>query len=64
MLLSLGVWQGEPCDLKKFGDQLRSTFVPNTCIIDCTASDVPASNYLSWMQKVAKFDLQLSSKDT
>jgi aspartokinase/homoserine dehydrogenase 1 len=43
--------KGEPCDLKKFGDQLRSTFVPNTCIIDCTASDVPASNYLSWMQK-------------
>lgn len=40
-----------PCDLKKFGDYLRDHYIPNSAIIDCTASDVPASNYLSWMQQ-------------
>ena len=43
--------QGEACDLKKFGQFLRNSYVPNSAIIDCTASDVPASNYLAWMQQ-------------
>ena len=43
--------QGEPCDLKRFGQHLRNNYVPNTAIIDCTASDVPASNYLGWMNQ-------------
>ena len=43
--------QGEPCDLKRFGQHLRNNYVPNTAIIDCTASDIPASNYLGWMNQ-------------
>ena len=44
--------QGEACDLVKLGQHLRNNYVPNTAIIDCTASDVPAANYLGWMHQV------------
>jgi len=39
------------CDLKKFGDFLSNNYIPNRAIIDCTASDVPATNYLHWMKQ-------------
>ena len=43
--------KAEACDLKKLGVHLRDSYIPNNAVIDCTASDVPASNYLSWMQQ-------------
>lgn len=40
-----------PCDLAAFGKHLSSSYIPNTAIVDCTASDAPASHYLGWMQQ-------------
>jgi hypothetical protein len=37
--------------LQAFGDALTSSYIPNLAIVDCTASDVPPSHYLQWMQK-------------
>lgn len=47
------VQEGEPCDLAKFSQFVGAgggAFVPNACIIDCTASDSVAANYLQWMK--------------
>ena len=41
----------EPIDLERFASHLSSNYVPNTVIIDCTASEVPGEHYLEWMQK-------------
>lgn len=43
---------GQPADLKAFGDFLSASYIPNTAIVDCTASDAPAGMYLEWMNKV------------
>lgn len=40
-----------PADLAKFGDHLATSYIPNSAVVDCTASDVPAQNYLSWMKQ-------------
>lgn len=40
-----------PCDLGKFGDFLSSHYIPNRVIVDCTASDAPASHYIDWMKQ-------------
>ena len=34
-----------------FRDHLASSYVPNTVIIDATASDVPPQQYLEWMRR-------------
>ncbi|PNW69854.1 hypothetical protein CHLRE_18g749447v5 [Chlamydomonas reinhardtii] len=39
------------CDLDKFGNFLSSHYIPNRVIVDCTASDAPASKYMTWMQQ-------------
>lgn len=44
--------QAVPCDLGKFGDFLSSHYIPNRVIVDCTASDAPASHYIDWMKQV------------
>ena len=41
--------QGEPADLKALGDHLASNYIPNTVIVDATASDGPPQHYLEWM---------------
>jgi len=41
--------RGEPLDLARFGDTLARSYIPNTAIVDCTASDGPASHYRGWM---------------
>lgn len=41
----------EPVDLDRFADHLAGSYIPNTVIIDATASEVPPSHYLAWMQK-------------
>ncbi|KAK9806380.1 hypothetical protein WJX72_012231 [[Myrmecia] bisecta] len=55
--LNLGTWKedferdAQPADLAHFADHLAKNYVPNSVIIDLTASDVPPSNYMEWMQK-------------
>lgn len=46
--------QAVPCDLGKFGDFLSSHYIPNRVIVDCTASDAPASHYIDWMKQVRR----------
>lgn len=41
----------EANDLTSFGDHMANTPVPNSVIIDATASDWPAQKYLEWMKK-------------
>lgn len=41
----------EAVDLARFADHLAGSYIPNTVIIDATASEVPPSQYLAWMQK-------------
>ena len=41
----------QPADLEKFADHMASHYVPNTVIVDATASEVPAREYLDWMKK-------------
>lgn len=43
--------QSQPANLDAFADHLTSNYVPNTVIIDATASDIPPAKYLQWMQK-------------
>lgn len=43
--------QGEPVDLKALGDHLAANYIPNTVIVDATASDAPPSHYLAWMKQ-------------
>jgi len=38
-------------DLTKFGDVIRSSYIPNVAMIDNTASEVPPTHYLGWMQQ-------------
>lgn len=41
----------QPADLEKFADHMASHYIPNTVIVDATASEVPAQKYLDWMKK-------------
>ncbi|GIL88501.1 hypothetical protein Vretimale_15367 [Volvox reticuliferus] len=41
----------EKCDLDKFGNFLSTHYIPNRVIVDCTASDAPASKYINWMKQ-------------
>ncbi|KAL3159311.1 Bifunctional aspartokinase/homoserine dehydrogenase 1, chloroplastic [Trebouxia sp. C0010 RCD-2024] len=41
----------EPVDLERFANHLANSYIPNTVIIDATASEGPPSLYLQWMQK-------------
>jgi len=41
----------EPADLDKFADHLAGHYVPNSVIVDATASETPAQKYLDWMRK-------------
>lgn len=34
-----------------FADHLANHYVPNSVVVDATASEVPAAQYLEWMQK-------------
>lgn len=43
---------GTPLDLKSFGEHLSHSYIPNTAVVDCTASDQPATFYHTWMQQV------------
>ena len=43
--------QSQPADLDAFADHLTSNYVPNTVIIDATASDIHPAKYLQRMQK-------------
>jgi bifunctional aspartokinase / homoserine dehydrogenase 1 len=55
--VNLNQWQAEmhskaqPTDLGKFSDHLSRSFIPNSVIIDCTASEVPSEYYLDFMKK-------------
>jgi bifunctional aspartokinase / homoserine dehydrogenase 1 len=42
--------KGEPADMARLGAHLRDSFVPNSCVIDCTASDAVAGHYIDWMK--------------
>ena len=37
--------------MARFADHLANSYIPNTVIIDATASEVPPALYLQWMQK-------------
>ena len=37
-------------DLDRFAAHLAGNYVPNTVIVDCTASDAPSEHYLEWMR--------------
>ena len=41
----------QPADLTAFADHLAGNYVPNSVIVDATASEAPAQRYLEWMQK-------------
>jgi aspartokinase/homoserine dehydrogenase 1 len=41
----------QPADLTAFGDFLSRSYIPNRAVVDCTASDAPASHYLPWMEQ-------------
>lgn len=41
----------EPADLSAFADHLAGHYVPNSVIVDATASEAPAAQYLEWMKK-------------
>lgn len=41
----------QPADMTAFADHLKNHYVPNSVIVDSTASEVPAAHYLEWMQK-------------
>lgn len=43
--------QSQPLDYERFADHLANNFVPNTVIIDCTASEDPSEQYMEWMRK-------------
>lgn len=55
--LNLSQWkqdfekEAQPVDFTRFSDHLANNYVPNTVIIDCTASDAPSEHYLEWMRK-------------
>ncbi len=37
--------------MARFADHLANSYIPNTVIIDATASEAPPALYLQWMQK-------------
>ena len=41
----------QEADLDKFADHMAGHYVPNTVIVDATASELPAQKYLEWMKK-------------
>ena len=41
----------QPADMTAFAEHLKNHYVPNSVIVDSTASEVPAAHYLEWMQK-------------
>lgn len=43
--------KGKAVDLSAFADHLAGSYIPNTVIVDATASDTPPEHYLEWMQK-------------
>lgn len=43
--------QAEPADLQRFGDHIASSFLPNTVIVDATASEGPPAHYMEWLQR-------------
>ena len=43
--------QAEPADLQRFGDHIASSFLPNTVIVDATASEAPPEHYMEWLQR-------------
>lgn len=55
--IDLGKWReefsskAEPVDLGRFAEHLSSNYVPNTVIVDATASDGPPAHYLDWMRR-------------
>jgi aspartokinase/homoserine dehydrogenase 1 len=54
--LPLGAWRdawaagAEPLDMDRFAAHLATSYVPNTVVVDCTASDGPPARYLDWMR--------------
>ena len=42
--------QAEPASLQRFGDHIASSFLPNTVIVDATASEEPPKHYMEWLQ--------------
>ncbi|CAL8471282.1 g10824 [Coccomyxa elongata] len=55
--LDLSTWrqqfqeEGQAADMGAFADHLANHYVPNSVVVDATASEVPATRYLEWMQK-------------
>lgn len=43
--------EGQAADMGAFADHLANHYVPNSVVVDATASEVPATRYLEWMQK-------------
>ncbi len=43
--------QGEPADLTRLGNHLAGSFIPNTVVVDATASEAPVEHYLPWMEQ-------------
>ena len=51
MLLCKYFRSSQPADMTAFAEHLKNHYVPNSVIVDSTASEVPAAHYLEWMQK-------------
>ena len=55
--VDLGGWEAAfadataPADLSAFAKSLKGSFIPNVCIIDCSASERVASYYEEWMRQ-------------
>lgn len=47
---AVGSRSGEAVNLERFAAHLASNYVPNSVIIDTTASEVPPHHYLEWMK--------------
>ncbi|MDR3606384.1 MAG: bifunctional aspartate kinase/homoserine dehydrogenase I [Oligoflexia bacterium] len=41
----------KPLDLVQFADHIQAEHVPHSVIIDCTASEVPATHYAAWLKR-------------
>ena len=55
--IDLASWQesldesGEDIDLQRFERHVNADHLPHAAIIDCTASDVVAGRYASWLER-------------